>query len=84
MLDKPTVSTSALLQVACERLTAAQVRQYDRLLEKNRQGTLTSRERARLTHLRHTADRIMLCRARAYVLLKWRGYSIAEIIERAE
>lgn len=79
-----TLSTRALLQVARERLTAAQVRQYDRLLEKNRQGTLTSRERARLTQLRHAADRIMLRRARAYVLLKWRGYSVAEIIESAE
>jgi hypothetical protein len=79
-----TLSTSTLLQVAREQLTAAQVRQYDRLLEKNRQGTLTSREHARLTQLRHAADRIMLRRARAYVLLKWRGYSVAEIIERAE
>jgi hypothetical protein len=79
-----TLSTSALLQIARERLTAAQVRQYDRLLEKHRQGTLTSRERARLTQLRQAADRIMLRRARAYVLLKWRGYSVAEIIEQAE
>jgi hypothetical protein len=79
-----TLSTSALLQVARERLTAAQVRQYDRLLEKNRQGTLTSRERARLTQLHHVPDRIMLRRARAYILLKWRGHSVAEIIESAE
>ena len=79
-----TLSTSALSQVACERLTAAQVRQYDRWLEKNRRGTLTSRECARLTQLRHAADRLMLRRARAHVLLKWRGYSVAEIIERVE
>ena len=38
-----TFSTSVLLQVARERLTAAQVRQYDRLLEKNRQPNVPKR-----------------------------------------
>ena len=79
-----TLHTSTLLEVAREHLTPAQVRQYYRLLEKNRRETCTARERVRLTHLRHAADRIMLRRARAYVLLKWRGYSVAEILERAE
>ncbi len=79
-----TLNDSELLQVARERLTAAQVRQYDRLLEKNRNDTLTPREHERLTQLRQAADRIMLRRAQAYVLLKWRGYDIAEVLEGKE
>jgi hypothetical protein len=78
------LSDNELLQVARERLTAAQVRQYDRLLEKNRSGTLTPHERERLTQLRQAADRITLRRARAYVLLKWRGYDIAEVLGGAK
>jgi len=73
-----------LLRVARERLTAAPLRQYDRLLEKNRRGVLTKRERERLEQLRHAADRIMLRRARAYVLLKWRGYRVTELLEGRE
>lgn len=79
-----TLSVSALFQVARECLTEAQVRRYDRLLEQHRQGTLSARQRTRLAQLRHAADRIMLRRARTYVLLKWRGYSVTEMIERVE
>src|SRR6266540_1542450 len=71
------LSDTQLLKVAKDRLAAARVRQYDQLLLKNQKGTISQRERERLTKLRQVADRIMLRRAHAYVLLKWRGYNRA-------
>ena len=58
------------------------LRQYDNLLEKNnRKGTLTAQERRKLEQLRKNAERIMLMRARAFVLLQWRGYRLPTVDE---
>ena len=52
------------------------LRQYDNLLEKNSRGALTTQEKRKLEKLRKDAERIMLMRARAFVLLQWRGYRL--------
>lgn len=57
------------------------LRQYDNLLEKNREGTLTVEEQSKLEQLRKNAERIMLMRARAFVLLQWRGYRLPTVDE---
>jgi hypothetical protein len=48
-----------------------------RLLRKNQAGTLTERERKALDELISESERLMLRKARAYALLKWRGYAPA-------
>lgn len=48
-----TFHSSTLLQVARERLTPVQVRQYDRLLEKHRHGTLSARAHSADTPASH-------------------------------
>ena len=63
------------------RMSSELVRQYDNLLAKNRRGTLTAREQGKLKQLRKNAEHIMLMRARAFVLLQWRGYRLPTVDE---
>lgn len=49
---------------------------YDELLDLHRQGTLTEVEQLELERLRVAADRHMLCKAQAAVLLRWRGHTV--------
>jgi hypothetical protein len=51
-------------------------RRYKRLLKKKALGALTERERQALSELRTLADKVMLQKAYAYLLLKWRGYRV--------
>lgn len=71
-----------LLGAARSTLSIGQRRQLSRLLQKNQAGKLTKRERQKLDDLIAASDQLMLRRARAYVLLKWRGYAPAMTIER--
>ena len=63
------------------RMLPKLLRQYDNLLEKNREGTLTVEEQRKLEQLRKNAECIMLMRARAFVLLQWRGYRLPTVDE---
>ncbi len=51
-------------------------RKYDRLLEKNSAGTIAAVEREQLRELRSESERLMLRKAHAYALLKWRGHAL--------
>ncbi|MFM6198627.1 MAG: hypothetical protein ACKPE1_05695, partial [Dolichospermum sp.] len=56
--------------------TAADMEEYNNLLEKNSSGRLTETERLNLISFRQEADLFMLRKAQAAVLLRWRGYSL--------
>jgi hypothetical protein len=66
----------ALWQVARSYQSEAEMDRYEDLLYKNANDVLTSAERDELTHLRREADRLMLCKAHAAALLRWRGYQL--------
>lgn len=70
-LDK--LDDNTLWQIINTRKTAAEMAQYDSLLESNSNGTLTEAERLELMALRQEADLFMLRKAQAAVLLRWRG-----------
>jgi hypothetical protein len=70
-----------LWKISERRLAPAKQRQLTRLLEKNQRGTLTAEERQALLGLRAAADRLMLKRSYAYVLLKYRGNRIPNLRE---
>lgn len=53
--------------------------EYNTLLEKNSNGTLTESERLNLISLRYQADLFMLRKAQSAVLLRWRGYSLPNL-----
>lgn len=73
-LDK--LDDNTLWQIFYTHKTAADMEEYNILLEKNSSGTLTEIERLNLISLRHEADLFMLRKAQAAVLLRWRGYSL--------
>src|SRR5207248_2494357 len=62
-----------LWEVAHSALPTAQQRQLANLLDRNQQRALTEREQRTLVELRTAADRLMLRRSYAYLLLKYRG-----------
>jgi hypothetical protein len=65
-----------LWKIAGTELAPAKQRRLARLLDKNQRDELTDRERRTLTGLRADADRLMLRRSYAYLLLKYRGHRI--------
>jgi hypothetical protein len=71
----------ALWQVMLSRVPADRQRRIHRLLQKNKAGKLAESERAELTTLQTEADRVMLRKARAAVLLRFRGRRLPTLIE---
>ena len=70
-----------LWAITRQRLSPKLLNQYDHLLEKNRRNTLTAEEQRRLEQLRKNAERLVLMRSRAFVLLQWRGYRLPTVGE---
>ncbi|MBY0527040.1 MAG: hypothetical protein K2R98_26840 [Gemmataceae bacterium] len=68
-----------LWKAAESRLSSAKERRMTTLLEKNQRSKLTDRERQALIELRADADRLMLQRSYAYLLLKYRGHRIPNL-----
>jgi len=68
-----------LWAIAKRRLPQSSERRLTTLLKKNQQGKLTDLEREALAGLRADADRLMLQRSYAYVLLKYRGHRIPNL-----
>jgi hypothetical protein len=58
--------------------------ELEELLDKNRAGTLAVAELDRLEELQRKADRTMLRKARAAVLLRFRGQPVPTIAELRE
>jgi hypothetical protein len=59
-------------------------RQLERLLDKNQRGELTDQEQKTLDRLRADADRLMLQRSYAILLLKYRGYRLPSAADFAQ
>lgn|SRR5574341_475944 len=76
-----TLDDDALWQVMLSRLPADRQRKLSRLLRKNKTGKMTAADRAELAALQSDADRIMLRKARAAVLLRFRGRRLPTLIE---
>ena len=73
------LSDDVLWAVARSKMAASKQRRWKRLLDKNRQGTLTELEQRELEQLTAEGDRLTLYKAHAYLLLKERGYRIPEL-----
>ena len=81
LLALETMGDEELWEVARSVITTAQQDQHRLLLEKNRLGTISKSEQEQLTQLRDAADQLMLRKAYAYVLLKWRGHHLPTLAE---
>jgi hypothetical protein len=73
------LSDDVLWAVARSRMNTAKQRRWHRLLERGQQGALTDQEQEELSRLMADGDRLTLCKAQAYLLLKERGYRIPEL-----
>jgi len=71
-----TLNDQSLWQVMGETVPAALQRELSELLEQQQAASLTGAERERLTMLQQQADLVMLRKARAAVLLRFRGKRI--------
>jgi hypothetical protein len=75
------LGSDELWQAAEGRLSLAKQRRLEALLDKNKQGELSNRERQALSGLRSEGDRLTLRRAYACLLLKYRGHRIPSLME---
>ncbi|HEY9744319.1 MAG TPA: hypothetical protein V6C90_27825 [Coleofasciculaceae cyanobacterium] len=80
LLKIQTLSIEELKSVAHANVEPSQHERHVELLEKNQEGSLTPEERQELTDLRVAADRLMLLRAYAWSVLRWRGHRIPPLV----
>jgi hypothetical protein len=66
----------ALWKIAQARKTNSEMKQYEALLQKKQEHTLSDAERTELTALRVEGDRFMLRKAQAAAILRWRGHTV--------
>jgi hypothetical protein len=78
-----TLSVDELLVIAQTQANAIQHENHVQLLEKNQAGVLPPEDQKELTNLRQTADRLMLRKAYAWAILRWKGHRIPPLQELA-
>ncbi|MBI3960738.1 MAG: hypothetical protein HY328_18155 [Chloroflexi bacterium] len=76
LLAMQQLSEAELRQIASSQVPAEQQRRHHELLEKNAEEEISGQERVELAALRTSADRLMLRKAYAWSLLRWRGYPL--------
>jgi len=81
LVELESLDDESLRQVMVSKVPTAQQRELDRLLRKNQAGTLTKQERQKLDRFQREADRVMLRKARAAVLLRFRGHRLPTLEE---
>lgn len=70
-----------LIAIATQQISAAQASRHVDLLERNANGQLSAQERDELDGLRVAADHLMVRKAYAWALLRWRGYRMPALTE---
>jgi len=81
LLEFQNMPLHELQQVAASQMSPAQQARHRQLLEENAAGLLTPAERDELAALRTLADRLMLRKAYAWAVLRWRGQAVPALDE---
>jgi hypothetical protein len=76
LLTMQTLDKEELQAIAFAQVEPGDYQRHVNLLKKNEEDLLTAEERDELTALRLAADRLMLRKAYAWSLLRWRGHRI--------
>ncbi len=85
LLQMQSLDSTDLLSIVQGQIAPEQQQHHIELLEKNQiQGELTSTERQELSKLRIAADRLMLQKAYAWSVLRWRGHKVPPLNELPE
>jgi hypothetical protein len=83
LMEMQTLTVDELLAIAQTQANAIQHERHVQLLEKNQAGVLPPEEQKELTNLRQIADRLMLRKAYAWSVLRWKGHRIPPLKELA-
>ena len=75
------LTDQVLCTIAKRALPATEWQQHQHLLEKQQTTGLKPKEQGELTHMREAVDLFVLRRSYAMALLKWRGHSLAPLLE---
>lgn len=70
-----------LRHVVASQVPVHQQARHLELLDKNSEGALTPEEQGELATLRFSADRLMLRKAYAWAVLRWRGHAVPPLDE---
>ncbi len=81
LLQMQSLSIGELQRIAHSQIPAASQARHLELLAQNSESVITPEERQELAALRLDADRLMVRKARAWSLLRWRGYPIPRLEE---
>lgn len=84
LIQLETLDNEALRRVLLEFISPDQQETLEALLDKNREDALTPVEREELAKLHREAEKIMLRKARAGVLLRFRGQRLPTLAELEE
>ncbi|HBE19255.1 MAG TPA: hypothetical protein DEG17_23990 [Cyanobacteria bacterium UBA11149] len=76
LLKMQTLPIEELLKIAHSKIPLPEQKHHLDLLDKNQTGIITASEREELKLMRIAGDRLMLQKAYAWAVLKWRGYPI--------
>jgi hypothetical protein len=75
------LSIDELLEIVQTQIEPLQQAQHTALLEKNQKDEISQEEHQELSRLRSTVDRLMVCKAYAWAVLRWRGQRIPPLNE---
>jgi hypothetical protein len=81
LAEMQTLSVEELLAIAQTHANVNQYENHVQLLEKNQTEGLSAEDQRALTNLRQTADRLMLRKAYAWAILRWKGHRIPPLQE---
>ncbi len=81
LLVMQTLPIDELLKIAHSQVPLVQQQRHMMLLEKNQLASMTAEERQELSDLRSAADRLMLEKAYAWAVLRWRGHRVPALEE---
>lgn len=81
LLKMQTLETPDLLEIAQATMDSDQHKRQVELLTKNQDNQLTDSERQEMLSLRQLSDQLMLRKAYAWSVLRWRGQRVPSINE---
>lgn len=81
LLRMQTLSIDELLKIAQTQVEFEQQARHTAMLEKNQTDEISPEERQELSKLRSAVDRLMVRKAYAWAVLRWRGHRIPPLNE---
>jgi predicted transcriptional regulator len=81
LLAMQSLTINELQSIVQSQIDPAQFSDHTKLLHQNEENQLTPAERAELSNFRQAADQLMLRKAYACAVLRWRGHRIIAIEE---